>query len=327
MMKTENSDKILYAKQQKNNKKTIAAITVFILLSLALYSFIYVVPRITGALTRTAIISYGNLKVTDDAKAFIVRDELVLSANQSGSISYYVEEGLKTRKGTKVLDIYPSNGIATGYACPSTGVVSYYIDGYESYFTPATVNNMQFSKLQELDVVSENTKRAKTERNEPLYKLILDDAWYIVVLVSEANIHKYIVDSKVSIAFDDATIDGYTTTLVQKQEGWLAILKTDRYYKNFASLRQANVTVTTQDYQGLIVPNTAIAHEDGQAGVYVKDLTDDYHFTRIKVVTTDGNYSLVSSSYFYETDSEGGQTKINTVEIYDEVLRNAGSEE
>lgn len=326
-MKTENSDKIVDVKRYKHNNKMIAAVTVFVLACVGLYSYIYVIPGITGALTRTAVISYGNLKVTDQARAFIVRDEIVFSANQSGSISYYVEEGLKTRKGTKVLDIYPSSGSATGYTCPSTGIVSYYIDGYESQFTPETINNMEFSELQELNVTPEDTKRAKAERSEPLYKLIVSDDWYIVVLVSEANVHKYAVDSKVSIALDGTTIDGYTMELLQKAEGWLAILKTDRYYKDFASLRQADVTVTTQDYQGLIVPNTAIAQKDGQSGVFVKDLTGDYHFTRIKVVTTDGKYSLVSSSYFHETDDEGLQTKVSTVEIYDEVLRNAGSEE
>lgn len=326
-MKAESSDKIMSEKQRRKNNKIIAAVMGFVLLCTGLYVFIYVIPGISGALTRTAVISYGNLKVTDVTKGFIIRNEIVFSANQTGSVSYYVEEGLKTRKDTKVLDIYPSNGAGVGYACPSTGVVSYFIDGYEAYFTPETLNNMQFSKLQELDVVPENTQRAKTERSEPIYKLILEDVWYIVVLVSDNNIHKYTVDSKVNIEFKDGEVDGYTTALVKKPEGWLAIIKTDKYYENFASIRQATVTVTTEDYQGLIVPNTAIAEKDGQPGVYVKDIVDDYHFTRIKIITTDGKYSLVHSATFYETNNEDAQIRVKTVEIYDEVLRNAISEE
>lgn len=326
-MKAENSGKIIETMKEKQNNKAIVAITVFVLLCAGLYTFIYVIPGITGVLTRTAVISYGNLKVTDRTTGFLVRNEVVLSANQSGSISYYVEEGLKTRKGTKVLDIYPSNETPTGYSCPSTGVISYYIDGYESYFTPESIGNLEFSKLQELDIVPENTNRAKTERTEPLYKLILDDVWYIVVLVQESNIDKYSLDSRVTIEFEDGFVDGYTTELIQQPEGWLAIVKTDKYYKNFASERQVSITVVTEDYQGLIIPNTAIAEQEGISGVYVKDLTGDYHFTRIKAITTDGNYSLVHSAYFYETDDEGTQVKMNTVEIYDEILRNAGLEE
>lgn len=326
-MKAENSGKIIETMKDKKNNKAIVAVTVFLLLCIGLYTVIYVIPGITGVLTRTAVISYGNLKVTDRTTGFLIRNEVVLSANQSGSISYYVEEGLKTRKNTKVLDIYPSSGTPTGYACPSTGVVSYYIDGYESYFTPENINNLEVAKLQEMDIIPENTSRIKAERAEPLYKLILDDVWYIVVLVQENNIDKYTLDSKVTIEFEEGFVDGYTTALIQQEEGWLAVVKTDRYYKNFASVRQAPVTVVTEDYQGLIVPNTAIAEEDGKQGVFVKDLTGDYHFTRVKVITTDGNYSLVHSTYFYEPDNEGSQIKISTVEIYDEILRNAGLEE
>lgn len=326
-MKAENSGKMNETQKNKENNKAIAVLTVFLLLCAGLYVFIYVIPGITGVLTRTAVISYGNLKVTDQTTGFLVRNEVVLSANQSGSISYYVEEGLKTRKGTKVLDIYPSSSTPTGYACPSTGVISYYIDGYESYFTPEAINTLKFTELQQLEIIPENTSRIRTERAEPLYKLILDDVWYIVVLVQENNIDKYTLDSKVTIEFEDGRVDGYTTALMQQPQGWLAIVKTDKYYQNFASLRQASVTVVTEDYQGLIIPNTAIAGEGDKPGVYVKDLAGEYHFTRIKVITTDGNYSLVHSAYFYETDKEGTQTKISTVEIYDEILRNAGLEE
>ncbi|NCB41067.1 MAG: hypothetical protein EOM59_00350 [Clostridia bacterium] len=326
-MKTENSDKIPSIKKDKKSNKSIVAVTVFVLLCVGLYIFIYIIPGISGVLTRTAIISYGNLKVTDETEGFIVRNEVVLYANQSGGISYYVEEGLKTRKDTKVLDVYPSSGTAVGYACPDTGVTSYFIDGYESYFTFDNIKNIEIAKLKEFEIKPENTKRERTERGEPLYKLILDDVWYIVVLVSESNVYKYTVDSKVTIVFEDGKIDGYTTDLIQKADGWLAIVKTDKYYKNFSALRQSSIQVITEDYQGLIVPNTAIAEENGQPGVYVKDLTGDYHFTRIKVVTTDGSYSLVYSAYFNEKDSEGEQVKVDTVEIYDEILRNADSEE
>ena len=326
-MKAENSGKITEESTERRSNKTIVLITVFLLMCVGLYIFIYVVPGISGALTRTAVISYGNLRVTDETVGFLVRNETLLSANQSGSISYYVEEGLKTRKGTKVLDIYPSSGTPIGYACPSTGIISYYIDGYESYFTPDSIDSLEYAKLQEMEITPENTSRNKTERSEPLYKLILDDVWYIVVLVRESNIDKYRVDSAVTIEFEDGDVVGYTTNLIQKPEGWLAIVKTDKYYKSFAQTRKAAIVVVTEDYQGLIVPNTAIAEENGQLGVYVKDLSGDFHFTRIKTITSDGSYSLVYSANFYETDSDGTQIKVNTVEIYDEILRNAGLEE
>ena len=121
-------------KKDKRRSRIIVATAVFLAACVGLYAFIYVIPGISGALTRTVIVSYGNLRVTDETEAYLIRNEVVLSAGQTGTVSYYVNEGAKTRKGTKVLDIYPPNGSVTGYYSGYTGVVSYYIDGYEAYF-------------------------------------------------------------------------------------------------------------------------------------------------------------------------------------------------
>ncbi len=304
----------------------IAALTVFLVVCVGLYAFIYVIPGISGALTRTAVISYGNLQVTDTTTCFVVRDEVVVQAKQSGSISYYIDESSKTRKGTKILDIYPAGGTASGYICSTTGIVSYYVDGYESYFTPENMQALEPAELLELEVAPEDTKRTQVSTGEPVYKLILQDVWYAVLLVPEENINKYTLDSKVTVKFPDGEVQGSTAQLIQKTEGWLAVIKIDRYYESFARVRKTEATVVTKDYQGLIVPNTAIAEEQGLTGVYVKELGGDFTFTRIQVITTDGKDSLVESSCFYETDSQGVQTKVNTVEIYDEILRNVDSE-
>jgi putative membrane fusion protein len=309
--------------ETRKKSKKLAALTVFLLICVGLYIFISVIPGISGALTRTAVISYGTLQVTDTTTCFLVRDEVVIQAKQSGTISYYIEEGSKTRKGTKVLDIYPAGGTASGYHCSTTGIVSYYVDGYEAYFTPDNIKNMEPAKLSELVVSPEDTVRTRVSTGEPVYKLILQDVWYAVILVSEENIGKYTVDSEVSVQFPDGAVKGRTTELIQKTEGWLVVVKIDRYYEGFARIRQAQAKVITKDYQGLILPNTAITQKEGYPGVYVRKLDGSFVFTRVKAITTDGNDSLVESSYFYETDAQGAQVKISTVEIYDEILRNA----
>ena len=73
MMKAENSGKMNETQKNKENNKAIAVLTVFLLLCAGLYVFIYVIPGITGVLTRTAVISYGNLKGTDQSTGFLVR--------------------------------------------------------------------------------------------------------------------------------------------------------------------------------------------------------------------------------------------------------------
>lgn len=308
-------------KKSKNKNRLIAGTAVFLAACIGLYVFIYVIPGISGALARTTIVSYGNLRVTDEAEAYLVRDELVLTAGQTGTVSYYVDEGVKTRKGTKILDIYPSNDSVTGYYCGYTGVISYYVDGYEGYFSPERVSELEPAELEVLSIEPENTRREHVAAGEPLYKIVLDDVWYVAVPVSEDRLFKYTTGAAVTLEFGEESVSAVTTDLVRKQEGWLAVIRTDKYFEPFASIRKTMLTVVTEDYQGLIIPNTAIAVEEGKEGVYVRDLTGAFHFTRIKVITTDGKDSLVYSGSFNEADSSGEQMKVNTVEIYDEILR------
>jgi putative membrane fusion protein len=314
-------------KKNQKGSRYIAGAVVFLAACIGLYVFIYVVPSISGALARTAIVSYGNLRVTDEAEAYLIRNEIVLTAGQTGGVSYYVDEGVKTRKGTKVLDIYPSSGNPAGYYCGYTGIVSYYIDGYEAYFSPERVTELEPAELESLAIEPENTRREQAAAGEPLYKIVLDDVWYAAIPVSEDRLFKYTTGSAVTLEFGDDSVSAVTTDLVRKQEGWLAVIRTDKYYEPFASLRKTPLTVVTEDYQGLIVPNTAITVEEGLEGVYVKDLTGDFHFTRIKVITTDGKDSLVYSGSFQETGSNGDPVKVGTVEIYDEILRHIEPQE
>ncbi len=304
----------------------IAAVTVFLAACAGLYAFIYVIPSVSGALAKTTIVSYGNLRVTDEATAYLIRNEVVLTAGQTGGVSYYVEEGIKTRKGTKVLDIYPSSGSVTGYACGYTGVVSYYIDGYEAYFSPERVGELEPAELEGLALQPENTRREQVTAGEPLYKIVLDDVWYAAIPVTQDRIFKYTTGSAVTLEFADGSVPAVTTDLIPKAEGWLVVVRTDRYYRPFAGIRKATLTVVTEDYQGLIIPNSAIAVENGVEGVYVKDLDGAFNFTRIKVITTDGQDSLILSGSFNENDSAGQQKKIDTVEIYDEILRHIDQE-
>ncbi len=308
-------------KKDKKRNRLIAAATVFLAACIGLYAFIYVIPEISGALAKTTVVTYGNLRVTDEATAYLIRNEVVLMAGQSGSASYYVEEGIKTRKGTKVVDIYPANGSVTGYSCGYTGVVSYYIDGYEAFFSPERVAELEPAELEGLDIQPENTRREQVTAGEPLYKIILDDVWYAAIPVTEDRRFKYTTGSAVTLEFEDDSVPAVTLDLIPKEGGWLAVIRTDKYYERFASIRKTPLTVVTQDYQGLIVPNSAIAVENGSEGVYVKNLDGAFNFTRIKVITTDGEDSLVQSGSFTESDGSGQQTKVATVEIYDEILR------
>ena len=77
------------------------------------------------------------------------------------------------------------------------------------------------------------------------------------------------------------------------------------------------MTVVARADEGLIVRNESIVEKNGVQGVYVVDKNDREHFTQVKIISTDGTYSVLKDTTFY--DDEGNQ--VMTVDVYDTVLR------
>ena len=95
----------------KLRKKTIYT---FILVVVALYVVIAVIPAVTGKLTRTEAVTYGELKVSDDVTCYIVRDETVYLAKSAGTMSFKVKEGELVKRGAEVMVVHPAAGNYTG---------------------------------------------------------------------------------------------------------------------------------------------------------------------------------------------------------------------
>ena len=293
----------------------------------ALYIYIYVVPDISGALTQTAVLSYESRQLTADARCIVVRSEEVVKAQQAGSISYYAEENVKTRKGTKVVDVYPSGGTAAGYVLENTGVVSYYIDGYESYFTPEKLSDIDPAWALELEAQPTNTVRTTTEANQALFKVVNSDSWYVALIMDAEGASKFAEGQKITVAFSDSSEDQVSAVIESvesKGNSWLIIAEAKRFYEPYLRIRTCDVKVISKTYSGLVVPLTAICSDaEGHEGVLVKQIDSSYDFVRIKVLTTSDDVAIVAQTSFSETDGAGETVEVKTVKLYDEVLRNA----
>lgn len=293
----------------------------------ALYIYIYVVPDISGALTQTAVLSYESRQLTADARCIVVRSEEVVKAGQAGSVSYYAEENVKTRKGTKVVDVYPSGGTAVGYTLENTGVVSYFIDGYESYFTPEKIGDIDPAWALELEAEPTNTVRTSTEANQALFKVVNSDSWYMALIMDGDGAAKFAEGQHITVAFGENNEDQVSAvidTIEEKGNSWLITAEAKRFYEPYLRIRTCDVTVISKTYSGLVVPLTAICtDEDGNEGVLVKQIDNSYQFVRIKRVTTSDDIAIVAQTNFSETDESGETVTVNTVKLYDEVLRDA----
>ncbi|MBR0130102.1 MAG: hypothetical protein IJM08_02205, partial [Firmicutes bacterium] len=109
------------------------------------------------------------------------------------------------------------------------------------------------------------------------------------------------------------------TEYYDKDDHRLVIIRISRYYENFAKLRYTRLKLLTQNYEGLVVPNSAISWQEIQAegesasslkpGVYVQSINGEYSFKTIDIIVSTDSETLI------KTDGN--------VRIYDEILRNA----
>lgn len=298
------------------NKKNIFAY-IFIAAVICLFIIIYILPNVSDVFRQTVVIEYGGIQVKDKVTCFIVRDETVYFADSQGEIEYFVKEGDQIRKGTKVLETIVNR---KAYITDKRGMVSYYIDGLESYFKPDTMINLKYEDTKKLNLNMVNTKSKKIESGKPVYKIINGNIWYAVYWIDKKSILNYEKGNKVKLVLPKSSIQGIVSDIIQKEDAYFIILKFDRYYEGLPELRKISAEVITSDYRGLTIPNECITTSGDITGVYVKDVSGEFIFKPIKVLTSDGINSLVECTYYYE-NTPLAQKKIETVDIYDEVLR------
>ncbi len=223
------------------------------------------------------------------------------------------EEIMQQNKLAGSFGVVPEN-----YISQSNGVISYYIDGFESEFTPENIALLSWEKIHGLNIEVQNLARETTLSGEPLYKLVDHKKWYAVFWVAPENIVKYQKGKKAVINLPLGQVDGTIYDILDDSGRWLVILEFNKYYEEFARIRRVEAEVITSDYSGLIIKNESITTKEGQPGVFVRDKRGDYVFKPVKIITSDGEWSLVEVSYFYTDD---GATKVDTVNIYDEILK------
>ena len=299
--------------ETKKRRWPIVIFIIFILAVAALYICLYLLPQISESLKPTAVVQYDKVEITDDVHCIVVRDEQLVCAERSGNISYYSNETEKTRKGYTVADVY-TGGNKYSLNCPSTGFVSYYTDGYEDYFVPSKLGELNIDDYKDLVLEPENSVKNEVQKGDPVYKLITSNTWYFLMIVSESELSQYSINSKVSIKLSDETkIDATVTRFLGEGESRAVLCSTKSFYQDFAKLRTLDVTVITKSYEGLSFPKTAVTVVDGKTGVYVLGLDDEYSFKEIEILTEYGEHYLAAE----------GQS----LRLYDEILRNAESYE
>lgn len=307
----------------RNHKLYITIIISFLIIIAALYVFAFVIPDISGALTPTYIVKNATIETSYKVECVVVRDEIPYFSENGGNVTYYIEESEKTRINTRIVDIYNGSSKNSMY-CKKTGFVSYFYDGYEQVLTPETVVDMDPNSYLEIIEQTESKTNDKISRGDFVYKLVDGSAWYLMIPVNEEQLKTFRMGANLNIYLEDGTNFTAVSQRVLGEDSFVVMAKVTSYYPDFAKFRKLNVKVVTSETYGLLIPNTAITtNDDGKEGVFVLGTDGEYHFTRIQTLLVDGENTLVKESQFTEYYEDGTSKQILSLDLYDEIKRNA----
>ena len=301
---------------KKSNSKAKIYILGFVLLFVALYLYIYVVPRVSDIFVETYIAEYGTLESGVEADCLFVRDETVYSAGSAGKIERVLSQGKLVRKGSKVVTL-----AGTGCYTEERGVISYYYDGMEKLLTSEnldkiTLSDMEKTRADEFKV--HDCKKNSVEAGDKIFKVVDNKEWFLAAWLSSDDAEGFEAGNNVKVDFHDGVRLKMKVKSVTEENGrQKVILSCNRYYEYFDKYRTRKCKLIRASRTGILLESSSIVEEDGQKGVYVKDKFGNYNFTPVSILASDKGVTVVEKNYYYDDE---GKT-VATVKNYDEILK------
>lgn len=176
----------------------------------------------------------------------------ILFEKTNGNLYSNLSNALKASGKSKTFTRYKSN---------KNGVISYSVDGYEKYkktdITPALLDEYGKSTRQQLQTTE------KIRSGNPVYKLVTDNTWTLVVKLDQEYYEKLQEADTVRITINKDNISlNASVELWDQGEIHFASLTTSRFMERYINDRFLQIELNLKKASGLKIPNSSIAKED-----------------------------------------------------------------
>lgn len=199
-----------------------------------------------------------------------------------------------------------------------SGVFSGLVDGYESIWTPAALEDLTVSGFSALS----SAEPAATGNS--VGKLITNSCWYFAALLSETDAGRLTQGESATLEFTR----GFTGEVSMKVEhisepenGKVAVvLSSSRYMSEITLLRKQTADIVFNSYTGIRVPKKALrVMEDGTTGVYAV-AGPVAEFKKVQVLAEGDDFYLLTSAKDVSGDQTlraGDEIILTAEELYD----------
>lgn len=173
-----------------------------------------------------------------------------------------------------------------------SGVVSFYLDGYEEDLTVDNLSSLSASNVRTVLSGGKLSGNSSTKTNG-IYRIVNQDQWY-VALVADAKTWNPVVGQEYYLqmeGYEDLAFTAYVTS-VQKENGTLlAVFEINDPIGPLIYQRtgKAMLSITIS---GLSVTSKALYEQNGQMGVWLNDVPGGT-FIPVEVLSNDGENALI----------------------------------
>lgn len=141
-----------------------------------------------------------------------------------------------------------------------TGIVAYYIDEYEDI----TIDEFRSSLMNPAGYSKQNLKaNEKVEAQAPVFKMITDEAWDIVIPISEEQANSLAETNYIKIRFCE---DGYVTnakcSVITEGRQYFLNLHLNTAMIRYVNDRYIDIDLVVNEQTGLKIPKSSITSKD-----------------------------------------------------------------
>ena len=231
----------------------------------------------------------GNLKtVASQLETEMVRRQEYLRQNKRGDSKL---TKLYDEENTRLSSIQSWRTVSNA---DRDGVVSFYIDGYETDLTPDTLNALSIAQVRSV-LAGERLENTRQTLNNGIYRIVDQNHWYVAVLYNGNTWTPMVGQNNYYIqmeGFEDLSYTASVYSVQKENDSTLAIFEVrdpigPLIYRRTGKA-QFSITLT-----GLSVRVEALYNENGQMGVWVYDVPGGT-FVPVEVLSTNGSISMIA---------------------------------
>ena len=172
-----------------------------------------------------------------------------------------------------------------------SGVVSFYMDGYESDLTEANLTALTAADVR--TVIAGGALSSSTGSATAVYRLVNQDHWYVAI-VNTDNSWNPVIGQEYYLqiqGFEDLAFTAAVTSVQKSAGSLLAVFEIDDPIGPLIYQRtgKAMLSITIS---GLSVTTKAITEQNGQTGVWLYDVPGGT-FIPVEVLSNDGKNALI----------------------------------